>query len=135
MVGGLDGDDFGVRLSAGFVAADAGDPDLSFAEHGAFVADEESVVLLVLDDAGYGGGDDVLVVFDEGLGCGDGEGFGAGVDLDGVGDERGYGGGVVTGDGLLEVGDELLDVGVVGDEGVDALVYFGGGVLGEGEGG
>ena len=60
-------------------------------------------------------GDDAVVVFDEGLLVFDGEGFFAGVDLDGVVDEGGDGGGIVFGDGLLERREELLDFDVIAD--------------------
>ena len=133
--GGLDGLDFDVVLLAGFVAADAGDPDLSAAEHGSLGVDEEVFVFLPLDDGGDGGGDDAVVVFDEGLGGAD-EGLTA-VEggPEGVGDEGGYGGGVMFSDGLLEGDHDLLELGVVAEHGVDGLVDVrgGGGLGGSGD--
>ena len=118
----MDGADPDVGLFAGIVEAEACDPDLAVAEHGSLVVDEEVFVLLSLDDGSDGGGDDAVVVGDEGLRRSDSEWFGAGVDLDGVVDEGGYNGGIVFGYGLLKVGDELVDLGVVSEHGVDGFV-------------
>ncbi len=105
--GVLDGADFDVGLFAGFVAAEAGDPDLAVADHGSLGVDEEVFVFLFEDGVSMSWVMMSVVVFDEGLLVFDGEGLFAGVDLDGVVDERGYGGGIVFGDGLLEVGEDL----------------------------
>jgi hypothetical protein len=113
--GVLDGADFDVGLFAGFVAAEAGDPDLAAADHGSLRVDEEIFVFLFEDGVLNVVGDDVVVVLDEGLLVFEGEGLFAGVDFDGVVDEDGDGGGVVTGDGLLQMGEELLDLDVVSD--------------------
>ena len=67
----------------------------------------------------------MVVVFDEGFFVFDVGGPVAGVDLDGVVDESGDGGGVVFGDGLLEVGDDLVDAGVVSDGVIDGFVVVG----------
>ena len=114
-------------MLAGVVDALAGNPDFAFAEHGSLIVDEESLVFLVLDDGGYVGRDDVVVVFDERFGSVDVGGFAVKLDADGVADESGYGGGVVSGYGLLEVRDELANlwVGVVADHSVDGFIYFG----------
>jgi hypothetical protein len=131
---GLDGADFDVGMLAGVVGALACDPDLAFAEHGSLIVDEEGFVFLVLDDGGYIGRDDVVVVFDEGFRSVDVGGFAVKLDADWISDESGYGGGIVSGYGLLEIGDELADlgVGVVADHVVDCFVYVGrvGGGLG-----
>ena len=82
------------------------------------------------DDVRDVGGDDAVVVFDELLLIFDGEGVFAGVDLDGVVDEFGDGGGVVVGDGSLEIGEELVDLDVVADGLVDGPVELGGAGLG-----
>ena len=120
--GVLNGADFDVGLFAGFVAAEAGDPDFAVADHGSFGVDEEILVFLLEDGVLNVVGDDVVVVLDEGLLVFDGEGFFAGVDFDGVVDERSYGGGVVFGDGLLELGEDGVDSGVVADGEVDGFV-------------
>jgi hypothetical protein len=130
-VGGvLDGADFDVGFCAVFVEAVAGDPDLAFAEHGSLGVDEEGLVLLLEDDVGDVGCDDAVVVFDELFLIFDREGMLAGVDLDGIVDERGDAGGVVVGDGSLEIGEELVDFDVVADGLVDGLVELGGAGLG-----
>ena len=123
----MDGADFDVGVFAGVAGAEAGDPDFALAEHGSLIVDEEAFVFLILDDGGYVGRDDVVVVLDEGFWCVEVGGFAVKLDLDGVVDEGGYGGGIVFGYGLLEVGDELMDlgVGVVADHGVDGFVYIG----------
>jgi len=113
--GVLDGADFDVGLFAGFVAAEAGDPDLAVADHGSLGVDEEGFVFLFEDGVLNVVGEDAVVVFDEGLLVFDGEGLFAGVDFDGVVDEGGDGGGVVTGDGLLQRGEDLLDLDVAAD--------------------
>jgi hypothetical protein len=130
--GVLDGADFDVGLAAGFVAAEAGDPDFAVADHGTFGVDEEGVVFLFEDGVLNVGGDDAVVVLDELLFGFDGEGFFAGVDLDGVVDEFSDSGGVVFGDGLLEIGKDLVDFGVVANGEIDGFVVVGGG-LGRGE--
>jgi hypothetical protein len=125
--GGLDGADFDVGMFAGVIDAFACDPDFAFAEHGSLIVDEEGLVFLVLDDGGYVGRDDVVVVFDEGFGSVDVGGFAVKLDADRIADESGYGGGIVFGYGLLEIGDELANfgMGVVADHGVDGFVYLG----------
>jgi hypothetical protein len=125
--GGLDGADFDVGMFAGVVDALACDPDFAFAEHGSLIVDEEAFVFLVLDDNGYIGSDDVVVVFDEGFRSVEVGGFAVKLDADGIADESGDGCGIVSGYGLLEVGDELMDLGmgVVADHGVDGFVYIG----------
>ena len=102
-------------MFAGFVAAEAGDPDLAAADHGSLGVDEEVFVFLLEDGVLNVVGDDAIVILDEGLLIFYGEGLFAGVDLDGVVDEGGDGGGVVTGDGLLQMGQELLDLDVIAD--------------------
>jgi hypothetical protein len=123
----LDGADFDVGLFAGFVAAEACDPDLAVADHGAFGVDEEVFIFLFEDGVLNVVGDDAVVVLDEGFLVFDGEGLFAGVDLDGVVDEGGDGGGVVFGDGLLELGEDLVDFDVVADGEIDGLVERAGG--------
>ena len=120
--GVLDGADFDVGLFAGFVAAEAGDPDLTVADHGSLGVDEEVFVLLLEDGVLNVVSDDVVVVFDEGLLVFDGEGFFAGVDLDWVVDEGGDSSSVVFSDGLLQRGEDLLDSDVVADGKIDGLV-------------
>jgi hypothetical protein len=124
---GLDGADFDVGMLAGVIDAFACDPDFAFAEHGSLIVDEEGLVFLILDDGGYVGRDDAVVVFDEGFGCVDVGGFAVKLDADRISDESGYGGGIVSGYGLLEIGNELtnLRMGVVTDHGVDGFVYIG----------
>ena len=125
--GVLDGADFDVGLFAGFVAAEAGDPDFAVADHRALGVDEEGVVFLFEDGVLNVVGDDAVVVVDELFFVFDGEGFFAGVDLDGVVDEGGDGGGVVFGYGLLKCGEDLLDADVVADGEIDGFVVVGGG--------
>ena len=125
--GVLNGADFDVGLFAGFVAAEAGDPDFAVADHSAFGVDEEGVVFLFEDGVLNVVGNDAVVVVDELFFVFDGEGFFAGVDLDGVVDESGDGGGVVFGYGLLEFGEDLLDADVVADGEIDGFVVVGGG--------
>ena len=134
--GVLDGADFDVGLPAGFVAADAGDPDLTVADHGSLGVDEEVFVLLSEDGVGDVVGDDGVVILDEGFFVLDGEGLLAGVDLDGVVNEGRDGGGVVAGDALLELGEDAVDPEVVADGEVDGFVEggCGGGVGLGGEG-
>src|SRR5271154_6050453 len=79
----LDGADFDVGLFAGFVATETGDPDLAVSDHGSLRVDEEGFVFLLEDGVLNVVGDDAIVVFDESLLVFDGEGFFAGVDLDG----------------------------------------------------
>ena len=111
--GVLDGADFDVGLFAGFVAAEAGDPDLAVADHGSLGVDEEVFVFLLEDGVLNVVGDDAVVVLDEGLLVFDGEGLFAGVDLDGVVDEGGDSSSVVFGDGLLKRGEDLVDFDVI----------------------
>jgi len=113
--GVLDGADFDVGLFAGFVSAEAGDPDLAVADHGPLRVDEEGFVFLFEDGVLNVGCDDAVVVLDEGLLVFDGEGLFAGVDLDGVVDEGGDGRGVVFGDGLLKLSEDLVDFDMVAD--------------------
>lgn len=123
----MDGADFNIGVFAGVIGAEACDPDFAVAEHGALIVDEEAVVFLILDDGGDIGRDDVVVVLNERFRSVDLGGFAVELDADGVVDEGGDGGGVARGYGLLEVGDELADlgVGVVADHGVDGFVYAG----------
>ena len=65
--GVLDGADFDVGLFAGFVAAEAGDPDFAVADHGSLRVDEEVFVFLFEDGGCDVVGDDAVVVFDEGF--------------------------------------------------------------------
>jgi hypothetical protein len=123
--GVLDRADFDVGLFAGFVAAEAGDPDFAVADHGALGVDEEVVVGLFEDGVLNVVSDDAVVVIDEGLLVFDNEGPVAGVDLDGVVDEGGDGGGVVFGDGLLKCGEDLMDLGVVSDGEIDGFIVVG----------
>jgi hypothetical protein len=125
VLGVLDGADFDVGLFAGFVAAEAGDPDLAAADHGSLRVDEEVFIFLFEDGVLNVVGDDAVVVLDEGLLVFDGEGSFAWVDLDGVIDEGGDSGGVVFGDGLLQRGEDLLDLDVVADGQIDGLVESG----------
>src|SRR5260370_8226314 len=111
--GVLNGADFDVGLFAGFVAAEAGDPDFAVADHGSLGVDEEVFVLLLEDGGCDVLGDDAVVVFDESFLVFDYEGLFAGVDLDRVVDEGGDGGGVVLGHGLLGLGEGLLDFDVI----------------------
>lgn len=113
--GVLDGADFDVGLFAGFVAAEPGDPDFAVADHGSLRVDEEVFVFLFEDGGCDVLGDDAVVILDEGLLVLDGEWFFAGVDLDGVVDEGGDGGGIVLGDRLLERREELLDFDMIAD--------------------
>jgi hypothetical protein len=128
--GVLDGADFDVGLFAGLVAAEAGDPDFAVADHGSLRVDEKVFVFLLEDGVLNVVGDDAVVVLDEGLLVFDGEGPFAGVDLDGVVDEGGHCCSVVFGDGLLQRGEELLDLDVVSDGEIDGLVERGEGSLG-----
>jgi hypothetical protein len=130
VVGVLNGADFDVGSFAVLVKADAGNPDLAFADHGSLGVDEEGVVLLFEDGVVDLRGDDAVVVFDEGLAIFDGEGMFAGVDLDRVVDERGDTGWVVIGDGALQVGEDLVDLDVVADGLVDGFVELRGAGLG-----
>ena len=113
--GVLDGAYFDVGLFAGFVAAEAGDPDLAVADHGSLRVDEEGFVFLLEDGVLNVVGDDAVVVFDEGFLVFDDEGLFAGVDLDGVVDERGYSSSVVFGYRRLELREQLVDFDVVAD--------------------
>jgi len=131
----LDCADLYIGALAVFVLAKAGDPDLAVAEHDALRVDEESVIFLLEDDVGDVVGDDAVVVLDEGLGGFDGYWTLAGVDLDGIVNEGGDGGWVVLSDGLLEVGEELLNFDVASDGEVDGFVEVGGGSLCDAEGG
>jgi hypothetical protein len=124
--GVLDGADFDVGLFAGFVAAETGDPDFAVADHGSFGVDEEVFVFLFEDGVLNVVSDDAVVVVDEGLLVFDDEGPVAGVDLDGVVDKGGDGGGVVFGDGLLKGGEDLVDADVVADGEIDGFVVVGG---------
>lgn len=110
--GVLDGADFDVGLFAGLIAAEAGDPDFTVANHGSLGVDEEVFVLLLEDGGRDVLCDDAIVVFDECLLVFDGEGLFAGVDLDGVVDEGGDSRNVVFRDGLLQRGEHLLDLDV-----------------------
>jgi hypothetical protein len=92
-------------LFAGFVAAEAGDPDFAVADHGSLGIDEEAFVFLFEDGVLNVVGDDAVVVLDEGLLVFYGEGLFAGIDFDGVVDEGGDGGRVVTGDRLLQLSE------------------------------
>ena len=65
--GVLDGADFDVGLFAGFVAAEAGDPDFAVADHGSLGVDEEVFVFLFEDGVLNVVGDDAVVVLDEGF--------------------------------------------------------------------
>ena len=132
--GVLDGADFDVGLFAGFIAAEAGDPDLAVANHGSLGVDEEVFVFLFEDGVLNVLGDDAVVVLDEGLLIFDGEGFFARVDLDGVVDKVSDGGRVVFGDGLLKLGEELLDLDVISDGEINGFVESGGGGLSGAEG-
>jgi len=109
-------------LSAGFVAAEAADPDLAVADHGSLRVDEEVFVFLFEDGGLDVLSDDVVVVLDEGFFVFDGEGFFAGVDLDGIVDEGGDGGGVVFGNWRLELGEELVNFDVIANGEIDGLV-------------
>ena len=113
--GVLDGADFDVGLFAGFVAAEAGDPDLAVANHGSLGVDEEVFVFLFEDRVFDVVGDDSVVVLHEGLLVFDCEGMFAGIDLDGVVDEGGDGGGIVFRDVPLKGGEDLVNPGVVAD--------------------
>jgi len=57
----------------------------------------------------------------------------AGVDLDGVVNKGSDGGGVVLGNGLLEIGEELLNFDVTSDGEVDGFVEVDGGGLRDAE--
>jgi hypothetical protein len=131
---GLDGADFDVGMLAGVVNAFACDPDLAFTEHSSLIVDEEGFVLLLFDDGGDVGRDDVVVVFDEGFRSVEVGGFAVKLDADGIADESGYGGGIVPGYSLLEIDNELANfrMGVVADHGVDGFIDVGrgGGWLG-----
>ena len=111
----MDGSDLDVRRLAGIVGAEASDPDFAFAEHGSLIVDEEVFVLLILNDAYDVGGDDVVVVFDEGFWIIQVGWLAVELYFNGVVDESGNGGGIVFGHGLLEIGDELTDFGVVSE--------------------
>ena len=113
--GVLDGTDFYVGLFAGFVTAKASDPDLAVADHSSLGVDEEGLVFLFEDGICNVVGDDSVVVLDELFFIFDGEWFFAGIDFDGVVDENGYTGGVVLGDSLLELGEDLVDLDVIAD--------------------
>ena len=121
----LDCADFDVGLAAGFVAAEAGDPYLTVADHGPFGVDEKVFVLLFEDGVLNVVSDDTVVIVDEGLLVFDDEGPVAGVDLDWIVDEGGDCRGVVFGDGLLEGEEDLLDFSVVADGEIDGFVVVG----------
>lgn len=112
-------------MFAGFVPAEAANPDLTVADHGSFRVDEEIFVLLFEDGVLDVGCDDVVIGFYEGLFVFDGEWLSARVDLDGVMDEGGYGGCVVFCYGLLECGEDSVDSGMVADGEVDGFVERG----------
>ena len=120
--GVLDGADLDVGLFAGFVAAESGDPDFAITDHGSLGVDEEVFVLLFEDGVCDVVSDDAVVVLDEGFFIFDKEGFFAWVDLDGIVDQGCDGGCVVTGYGLLELGEDLVDSDVVSDGEVDGFV-------------
>jgi len=124
---GLDGADFDVGMLAGVVNAFACDPDLAIAEHGSLIVDEEGFVRLLFNDGGDVGCDDVVVVFDEGFWIVEVGGFAVELDADGIADESGYGGLIVSGYGLLEIGDELANfrMGIVADHVVDGFIDVG----------
>lgn len=111
----LDGADLDVGRFAGIVHAEAGDPDFTAAEHGSLVVDEEVFVFLILYDGCDVRGDDAVVVFDEGVCVIQVGGFAVELDSNWVVDEGGYGGGIVFGYGLLKIGDELTDFGVISE--------------------
>ena len=129
ILGVLDGADSNVGLFAGIVTAEARDPDFSIADHRSLGVDEEVLVFLLEDGVCDVVGDDAVVILDELLFVFDGEGFFARVDLDGVVNEGGDGGGIVFGDGRLELDKETSNFGVVADRKVDGLVESGGGGL------
>ena len=112
-------------MFAGFVAAEAGNPDLAAADHGSLRVDEEVFVFLFQDGVLNVVGDDAVVVLDEGLLVFDGEGLFAGVDLDRILNEGSDASGVVTGDGLLQIGEELENLDMISDGSVDGLVQVG----------
>jgi len=127
--GVLDGADFYVGLFAGFVTAKAGDPDLTVADHSSLGVDEEGLVFLFEDGICNVVGDDSVVVLDELFFIFDGEWFFAGIDFDGIVNEDGDTGGVVLGNSLLELGEDLVDLDVIADGEVDGFVESGGGSL------
>ena len=118
-------------MFAGFVAAEAGDPNLAVADHGTLGVDEEIFVFLFEDCVFYVVREDTVVVFYELFLIFDGKGLFAGIDLDGVVDEGGYCGGVMFRDGLLELGEDCMDLGVVAYGEVNGFVEVGEGGLGE----
>jgi hypothetical protein len=128
--GALDGTDFDVGFCAAFVETEAGDPDLAFAEHGSLRVDEEGVVLLFQDGLGYIECDDAIVVGDESLRRFDDERAFAGVHLDGIVNQGRDACGIVAGDRLLEIGEEMLDLDVIPEQHVDGFVEVGRGGLG-----
>ena len=132
---GLDGADFDVGVLAGVVDAVAGDPYLAFAEHGSLIVDEEVFVLLLFDDGGDVGCDDVVVVLDEGCRLVDVGGFAVELDPDGIVDESGYGGGIVFGYGCWRsVRSRWTLGGSLAEQGVDGLYrLLGAGWLGGGD--
>jgi hypothetical protein len=118
-----------VGVLAIFVEAEACDPYFTVAEHNSLRVDEESVIFLLEDDVGDVMGNDAVVVLDEGLRGFDGQGTFAGVDLDGIVDQGCDGGGIVLGDGLLKVSEELVNFDVASDGEVDGFVEVGSGSL------
>jgi hypothetical protein len=121
--------DLYVGVLAIFVEAEACDPYFTVAEHNSLRVDEESVIFLLEDDVGDVMGNDAVVVLDEGLRGFDGQGTFAGVDLDGIVDQGCDGGGIVLGDGLLKVSEELVNFDVASDGEVDGFVEVGSGSL------
>ena len=125
----LDGADFYVGVLAIFVEAEPRDPNFAVTEHDALRVDEESFVFLIENYVGDVVCDDAVVVFDESLRGFNGDGVFAGVDLDGVVDERSDGGSIVLRNGCLKVGEETLDLDVTSDGEIDGFVQVGWGGL------
>jgi hypothetical protein len=129
----LNGADFDVGSAAGFIEAEAGDPNLAFAEHGSLRVDEQGIIFLFQDGLGDVDCDDAVVVLDEFFWGFNGEGMLAGVDLDGIVNKGGDGGRIVAGNRLLEIGEEVLDFDVISDHHVDGFIDVGRACLGRAE--
>lgn len=129
--GALNGADLDVGLFAAFVEAKASNPHLAFAQHRSLRVDEESIVFLLQDDICDVLSHDAVVVGDEGFRALDHDGVVAGIDLDRVMNECGDASLIMAGNGLLQIGEQALDLDMVADKHVEGFVEVCGAGLGE----